>query len=301
MESVAISSKKLSDLSVQPLVVIVGETGSGKSALAINLAEKFSGELICADALTVRKAVDIGTAKPSAEDRLRVPHHLLDVVEPCEDFTAAVFKRLANTSIEEISSRGNLPIMVGGTGLYIDSVVYDYSFLPAGDRKARQELNALDISQLRELIKSRGLDDSGVDLRNKRRLIRLLETDGARPSRHDIRPRTLILGLSLSREDLKQHIANRTEQMLAQGLEKEVETLAEKYGWECEALKAIGYREWRAYFMSDQNIQETKNKIIKSTLDLAKKQRTWFKRNKSIQWLNHPSNAVDIITTFLNN
>jgi tRNA dimethylallyltransferase len=102
----------------KPLIVVVGETGSGKSSLALALAEQFNGEIICADALTVRRGADIGTAKPSHEDQARVRHHLLDVVEPCADFTAAVFKRLAVNTINDINSRGKLPILVGGTGLY---------------------------------------------------------------------------------------------------------------------------------------------------------------------------------------
>src|SRR5476651_1891671 len=119
-----------------PLVVIAGETASGKSALALQLARQFNGEIICADSWTVRREADIGTAKPSAAEQALVPHHLLDVAGPDEDFTAAVFKRLANKAIKEIAGRGRLPIMVGGTGLYVDGVIYDFNFLPAGDRSA---------------------------------------------------------------------------------------------------------------------------------------------------------------------
>src|SRR5512146_3057155 len=134
------------------LVVIVGETASGKSDLAVRVAKKFGGEIICADSWTVRKAVDIGTAKPTAAERTEIPHHLLDIAEPCEDFTAAVFKRLANEAIQDIANRGNLPILVGGTGLYIDGVIYDFGFLPAGDRKAREELNRFTNDELLKRI-----------------------------------------------------------------------------------------------------------------------------------------------------
>src|SRR5438105_4919924 len=128
---------------INPLVVIIGETASGKTELALRLAQEFDGEIICADAWTVRRGVDIGTAKPTAEERALVPHHLLDVVGPCGDFTAAVFKKLATEAIEGISNRGKLPIMAGGTGLYVDSVIYDYGFLPAGNRDNRDKLNQL--------------------------------------------------------------------------------------------------------------------------------------------------------------
>ncbi len=142
----------MSALKNPPLLVIVGETASGKSALAVRLAQQLNGEIICADSWTVRREVSIGTAKPTAEQCAAAPHHLLDIVGPCEDFTAAVFKRLANQKIAEIYGRGNLPIMVGGTGLYIDGVIFDYNFLPAGDRKDREELSAMGIEQLLQKI-----------------------------------------------------------------------------------------------------------------------------------------------------
>jgi tRNA dimethylallyltransferase len=125
-----------------PLLVIVGETASGKTELSLRLAKQFNGEIICADSWTVRREANIGTAKPTEEEGAAVPHHLLDIVAPDEDFTAAVFKRLANQAIGDISNRGKLPIMVGGTGLYVDGVIYDYGFLAAGDRTEREELNS---------------------------------------------------------------------------------------------------------------------------------------------------------------
>lgn len=282
-----------------PLIVIVGETASGKSGLALEVAERFGGEIICADSWTVRREVNIGTAKPSADDRARIPHHLLDVVAPCADFTAAVFKDMANQAITDISERNKVPVMVGGTGLYVDGVIFDYGFLPEAGKDRRKELDALSIEQLIRQCKREGLSLEGIDTRNKRRLVRLLETGGARPTRQKLRPNTLILGMSMTRAVLKEHITTRVDYMLQQGLEQEVERLAQTYGWECEALKGIGYREWGEYFSGQYDIQQTKSRIVKSTIELAKRQRTWFKRNKSIHWLDNPSNAVDIITTFL--
>jgi tRNA dimethylallyltransferase len=290
------------DNSAAPLLVIIGETASGKSGLAMRLAEQFGGELICADSWTVRKEVNIGTAKPTAEDRKRVPHHLLDVVGPCQDFTAAVFKRLANEAIADIASRDKLPILVGGTGLYIDGVIYDYSFLEAGNRTDRLKLNQLSINELLTMIKKQGIELNAVDIRNKRRLIRLIETDGARPERQELRPETLILGLKVDREELKQRIIVRTDAMLAADLEVEVRDLAERYGWDCEALKGVGYAQWHDYFEGLQTLAETRQKVIKATHVLAKRQRTWFKRNKSVQWLDTPvkwPTVVDVVTTFL--
>ena len=288
-----------------PLLVIVGETASGKSALAIELALKLNGEIICADSWTVRREVTIGTAKPTAEQQSLVPHHLLDIVDPCEDFTAAVFKRLANAKIKELTSRGKLPIMVGGSGLYIDGVLFDFNFLPAGDRGERELLNQFSIDQLLAKIAEQGLELGAIDTRNKRRLIRLLETNGAQQQRQPLRENTLILGLQIDRELLAERITQRVDIMLADGLQQEVDALQKKYGWGCEALKGVGYSQWQPYFLGQKSTAEliiTRQRIIKATLDLANRQRTWFKRNKSIHWLSTPVNslaAVDLATTFL--
>jgi tRNA dimethylallyltransferase len=285
-----------------PLLVIVGETASGKTALSLELAQRFNGEIICADAWTVRKGADIGTAKPIAAERALAPHHLIDIVEPDGDFTAAVFKRLANQAIDDIVSRGKLPIMVGGTGLYVDGVLYDYNFLPAGDRSDREELNRLSIAKLLERIEYSKLELGDIDTRNKRRLIRLIETKGKRPTKRPLRGNTFIIGLKTDREVIEQRIVSRLDDMLAGGLEGEVRELAGRYGWQAEALKGIGYAQWRGYFEGTQSLPETRQKIIKATFDFAKRQRTWFKRNKSIHWFHTPVNleqVVDSVTTFL--
>jgi tRNA dimethylallyltransferase len=286
-----------------PLICVVGETASGKSALALRLAQQFDGEVICGDSWTVRREMDIGTAKPTAQDRALVPHHLLDIVGPDEDFTAAVFKRLAQAAIEDISARGKLPVMVGGTGLYIDSVLYDFGFLAAGDRGARAELNNLSVTELLKKVHDLGLVTDNVDTHNKRRLIRLIETDGAIPTRQELRENTFIIGLKTDREILQRRIISRVDTMLTDGLEDEVQTLSDRYGWEAEGLKGVGYAQWREYFAGAQSLPETRQKIIKANLDLAKRQRTWFKRNKSIRWFTTPVKWLDIVdsvTTFLN-
>lgn len=286
-----------------PLLVIVGETASGKSALAMDLARRLSGEIICADSWTVRREVTIGTAKPTAAEMGEIPHHLVDIVGPEEDFTAAVFKSLAQQKILEIAARGKLPIIVGGTGLYIDGVLYDFNFLPPGDRGAREELNQKSIPALLEQITNAGLELGSVDTRNKRRLIRLLETNGAKQTRGQLRANTLIVGLQTEREVLAERITRRVDTMLEQGLEDEVRELAERYGWDCEGLKGVGYAQWQSYFLGTASLDEIRAKIIKATLDLAKRQRTWFKRNKSIHWFVTPVNqttVVDLVTTSLN-
>lgn len=284
-----------------PLVAIVGETASGKSELAVRLAEKFNGEIIAADSWTVYREFDIGTAKPDAALRARVPHHMLDIVDPRAGFSAAEYKRRVIDIISDIVARKRLPIIVGGTGLYIDSVLFDYSFLPSASPERRATLNALTIEGLLAIIDEAGFDLSGIDIRNKRRLIRLIETNGARPGKSDqLRQNTLILGMYVSREELRARISARVDAMFLEGLENEVATLAKKYGWDIEPMKGIGYREFREYFNGVQSLDEVHARIISSSLNLAKRQRTWFKRNKSIHWISKQDDAVDLMTTFLN-
>lgn len=288
---------------MQTLIVIVGETASGKSALAIKLAEKFGGELICADSWTVYKGFDVGTAKPSVEERASVPHHLLDVADPQKGFSAAVFQRLADETIKKIQDRDKLPILVGGTGLYIDSVIYDYGFLPPSDPDLRAELNTMTLQQVVARADELGLNTDGIDLRNKRRVIRLIENNGVRPTKKSLRPDTFILGLSTPRNELHSRIEERINTMLEAGLKSEVRRLADKYGWDAEPMKGVGYAQWKEYFEGSQSLDETRAKIIKATMDLAKRQRTWFKRNNSIHWLNNRdkyTEAVDFLATILN-
>ena len=284
-----------------PLIVIVGETASGKSAIAMEIAKRFSGEIICADSWTVYKDFDIGTAKPSLADRQAVPHHLINIADPEAGFSVAIFKEKAQQAIADVLRRGRLPILTGGSGLYVDSVLYDYGFLEQSDSDERAILNAMDLRDIVVLAHKRGLDMIGIDARNKRRVIRHIENKGVRPTKRDIRPNTLVLGLRVPRDELAMRIQTRVDGMMSAGLENEVCQLSLRYGWKVEPMKGIGYREWQEYFIGSQTLSETRQKIIQNTKQLAKKQRTWFKRNNSIQWINSRSETVDLVTTFLNN
>jgi tRNA dimethylallyltransferase len=283
-----------------PLVVIVGETASGKSALALYLAQKFNGEIICADAMTVYEGFDIGTAKPSDEERALVPHHLVDVTTASEGYSAPQFQRAAQATIDDIASRGRVPILVGGTGLYIDSVLYDYSFLGPATPSERSVLNNMPLAELIALAKQKNLPLEAVDNRNKRRVIRLIENDGAMPRQSALREHTLVLGITQNKDGLEKRIEARVHRMAAEGLEQEVARLSARYGWDAEPMKAIGYREWNEYFNGTQSREQTVERIISGTKRLAKKQRTWFKRNNSIQWFSNRDEAVATTTTFLN-
>lgn len=278
-----------------PLVAIVGETASGKTRLAIDIAKELNGEIICADSWTVRKGLDIGTAKPTIEEQEEVEHHLIDIVEPLDEFNAVKYKELATDCISSISSRGKLPIIVGGTGLYIDSVIYDYSFSPVAESYQRDALNNKSLDELVSLAKEKRLDLSRVDIRNKRRVVRLIESGGHKPTKAKLRPNTVVIGISVDREELKRRISQRVNNMIEQGLEAEVRSLLKSYSWDQEILKGVGYRQWKEYFEGGQSLEETKKQIISSTINLAKRQRTWFKRNNSIHWYTQPVNLEDIV------
>ncbi|MFZ1483470.1 MAG: tRNA (adenosine(37)-N6)-dimethylallyltransferase MiaA [Candidatus Saccharimonadales bacterium] len=283
-----------------PLIVIVGETASGKSALALELAQRFNGEIICADAMTVYKGFDVGTAKPSQQEQSLVPHHLLDVTTAAEGYSAPQFKRAALIVTEDIQRRGRIPILVGGTGLYVDSILYDYSFLQPSSEEQRAFLNDMSLAELIELAKKNGLPIESVDIRNKRRIIRLIENEGAMPQRSELRKNTIVFGIVQTKEGLEERITQRVDVMIRQGLEQEVAKLSAQYGWDVEPMKAIGYREWQDYFNGTQTLELTVERIISGTKRLAKKQRTWFKRNNSIHWVSNRDEVVATTTTFLN-
>jgi len=284
---------------MKPLIVIVGPTASGKSKLSMEIAGRFNGEIITADSWTVYKDFNIGTAKPSDDDRKLIKHHLLDVTTPHEGFSAAVFKTLATRAIKQVQNRNKIPIIVGGTGLYIDSLIFDYSFLPQHDKSNRASLNELSTEELLNITLQKGFDVSNIDTNNKRRIIRLIENEGEQPTKNKLRPNILIIGIQVKNEVLTDRITQRVDKMIADGLESEVDTLQKIYGWGLEPMKGIGYKEWKEYFNKTQTLEQTREMIIASTKKLVKKQGTWFKRNKSIHWVNNQREAVELVTTFL--
>lgn len=282
-----------------PLVVIVGPTASGKSALALDIAQRFDGELVCADSRTIYRGMDIGTAKPTTEDRELIPHHGLDIVYPNQIFTAADFKTLAERAIDDISSRGKIPVMVGGSGLYVDSVIFDFAFRGAANTELRKELEGASVEQIQEVLKERDIPLPSNE-RNPRHLIRALESGGVVPLRNGLRKNTLVVGLDISPETLVSRINHRVDRMLEQGLQQEVEKLSDRYGWDAPGMQSIGYREWREYFDGSSDIGDIQDRIKIATRQYAKRQRTWYRRNECIQWHGDYSSAVDTITTLLN-
>lgn len=285
------------------LIVIVGPTASGKSDLAMKLAKEFNGEIVAADSRTVYRGMDIGTAKPSRQEMLQVPHHLIDIREPGQPLSAAEFKELALESIADITGRGKLPILVGGSGLYIDSVIYDYRFPATANPKLRQELEKLSSEELLDRLESVDPEAAAtVDRHNRRRVIRAIETAGQpRAKSQDLRPNTLVLGLAVNKNELQSRIAQRAEFMLSKGLLVEVESLGKKYGWECEAMTGPAYRAFRGVVEGTKTQEQALADFVRGDMALAKKQMTWFKRNPHIVWLEDSHEALDLVSKFLDN
>lgn len=282
-----------------PLIVIVGETGSGKTALALSLAERFNGEVIAADSRTVYRAMDIGTAKPSAAERRRVRHHGLDIVTPDQKFTAYDFKQFALATIANINERGRLPFLVGGTGLYVDSVLYDFSFRPQPDPTLRAALTGMSVEDLKVRVLAAGMP-LPVNSKNPRHLIRLLEAGPTVNQERKLRPNTLVIGLEPPLDVLHQRLNERAGAMISHGLISEFQKLQKKYG-DVEALHAPAYRAVLA--CKNKTPSDLCEEIVRNDSRLAKRQRTWFRRNPCIHWLHNGdvfTESVELITTFLN-
>lgn len=282
----------------KPLVVIVGPTASGKSALGMDVARRFNGEIICADSRTVYKGMDIGTAKPSKEDRADVRHHLLDVVEPGEQFTAADFKHLAMEAINDINSRGKLPILVGGTGLYIDAVLFDYEFGEPADPEQRAQLQEMTIEVLLQICKDRQIKPP-VNSLNKRHLIRAIELGGLLNQEKKLRQNTIVVGIAPDKETLRARITNRVAHMIKSGLLEEMKLLIQRFGWNNEAMTGNIYRIFRDMPAGDEPSQSAIEQVIRADMALAKRQMTWFKRNPAIMWSDNPAELLTKIAHFL--
>jgi tRNA dimethylallyltransferase len=284
-----------------PLIAIVGPTASGKSALALQIALASWGEIVCADSRTVYRGMDIGTAKPTASEQALVRHHLLDLLPPNQPYSAAQFKADALGAITDIHARGKLPILVGGTGLYINAILYDYRF-PAGSSNAvRHQLERLPraelVARLQQVDPERA---AAVDLRNPRRVIRAIETAGL----PRLAPKTLpgdarVIGLNPGLAELEQRIATRTRQMLTTGLVEEVQTLLRRFDPIIEPLHTIGYTETIAHLHEEITAVELESQINLHTRQLAKRQVTWFKRNPDIHWVSTVPAGLKLAASFI--
>lgn len=267
-----------------PLIAIVGPTASGKTSLAIDLAEEFQGEIICADSRTIYKGMDIGTAKPTVSERHRTPHWGLDLVEPNERFSVVDFKHYAVEKIQEIRGRGHIPLLVGGTGLYVDAVIFDYQFMSKPNDVLRQKLTGFSIEELHEYCIHNNIKLPENKF-NKRYVIRAIELEGAQTTRRQTPiENSYVVGIATDRDILRTRIEERSEQIFNNSVVDEATMLGNKYGWQSEAMTGNVYPLIRAYLEGDITQQQMKERFATLDWRLAKRQLTWLRRNPYVEW-----------------
>ena len=290
------------------VVAIMGPTAVGKTKLSIELAKRFNGEIISGDSMQVYKGLDIGTAKIKQAEMQGIPHHMLDIREPDEDFSAADFKELVQQYIAEITARGKLPIIVGGSGLYIQAALYDYNF---SDRKRDPLLT----KEMEEIVKLEGImplyqrleqidpeQAKKIHPNNHRRVIRALEiyeTTGMTMSEYEKKQvmespyNPILLGLEMPRALLYERINDRVDQMIEKGLKTEVKKVYDEGYASCQSMKAIGYKEWISYFKGEQSLEGTVELLKRNSRRYAKRQYTWFKNKMDVTWYSVTPSTID--------
>jgi len=292
-----------------PLLVVVGATAVGKTEFAAALAERVGGEVLSCDASCVYRGIDVGTAKPGVELRDRVPHHLLDLREPSEDFTVAEWVELAELRIADLRARGLAAVVAGGTGLYLRALLQGLVESPPPDRALRDRLERREQRRpgsLHRLLERLDPASAGrIPAANRVRIVRALEfrlrTGGrlsedqrewSRPARH----RSLKFGLQLPREERESRIRSRVDAMIEDGLLEEVRGLLEGgLAPDARCLRAIGYRETLAHLRGSLSLDEMRERIVIATRQYAKRQDTWFRKEPNVTWLDAPRDGGELL------
>lgn len=280
-----------------PVIVVSGPTASGKSALALKIAEKYGGEIVSADSMQIYKELSVGTAKPDKSEIKRVPHHLVDILEPEEKFSAADFKKRAEEAIEDISSRGRLPIIAGGTGLYIDSLLYSTGFShPKENPKLRRELAEMNEKEGADAVYAilKSLDGDAAEKihkNNVKRVIRAieiiksthksLEESVEKPLGVSPKYEVLYVFINPDRQELYRRIDRRVDEMMEQGLLDEAKMLfGRNVPPDATSVQAIGYKEFFGVFRGEKSLSDAVDELKRDTRRYAKRQVTWFSRHK---------------------
>ncbi len=295
---------------MKPLVAIVGPTATGKTEVSIRMAQAIGGEIVNADSRQVYRYMDIGTAKPTNEDRSRIPHHLFDIIDPDEDFSLALYQDMAGRAIDDIHQRGKTPVLAGGSGQYVWAVLEGWSApeVPP-DPVLREELESKAMTEggdilYRELQEIDPESARKIDHRNIRRVIRALEVfriTGKRFS--EIRTRTppdfdvRIVGITVERDELYRRIDDRVDAMLARGFIDEVRSLLERgYSLDLPAMSSLGYREIGRYLNAELGLPEACEQIKFATHRFARHQYAWFRlKDERIRWVDKKRTSVDRI------
>ena len=298
------------------VVVIVGPTASGKTALSIELAKKINGEIISSDSMQIYKDMDIGTAKVTKEEADGIKHYLIDCVSPDERYTVSDFKKDAEIAIKEILEKGKVPIVVGGTGLYVNSLIYGIEYQEMNlDEQYRNEL--MEKAESEDGLKKIWEEASRIDAdamakispNDKKRIIRILEiykATGKTKTEQEILSRQngisydyKVFGITMDREKLYERINHRVDIMIECGLENEVKNLVKKYSKIPTAMQGLGYKEVVEYFEGILTRNEMIEKIKQESRRYAKRQLTWFRKNKETIWLDSTNNMENNINIIL--
>lgn len=295
----------------KPLIILTGPTAVGKTALSIELAKKIGGEIISADSMQVYRHMDIGSAKITKEEMDGVPHHLIDILEPDEEFHVALFQKLAKEAMEQIRLRGHIPIVVGGTGFYIQALLYDIDFTENEDEggNIRRELENVAKEKGADYLheRLREIDPKSADAihaNNIKRVVRALEfyyLTGKQISEHNETERAkespysfLYYVLNTDREILYKRIEERVDSMLKEGLIDEVRHLKEMgMNRGMVSMQGLGYKEILDYLNGMCSLEEAVSVLKRDTRHFAKRQITWFKREREVTWLNLPDYEND--------
>jgi len=284
---------------MKQVLVIVGPTAIGKTALSIELARILDGEIISGDSVQIYQALNIGSAKITKEEMQGIPHYLMNDFTLEKEYSVYQFQQYAREKIEEIHQKGKLPIIVGGTGLYIKACLYDYEFAEEGnlDESVKEYENYSNEELVEELkeVDPKALET--IHSNNRKRLIRALviaklgkmtKTAMIEKQEHKLLYDAFIVGMTMDREQLYERINQRVEHMIKEGLEEEVRSLLEQYPnlFELRSMHGIGYKEWAEYFLGNQGKERTISLIQQHSRNFAKRQYTWFHNQMKVQWVN---------------
>lgn len=300
------------------VLCIVGPTAVGKTKMSIELAKQLNGEIISGDSMQIYRGMDIGTAKATMDERQGIPHHLIDEKNPDEPYSVAAFQQTVRAKMEEIKSRGKLPIIVGGTGLYIKSVLYDYEFAGESESKEVDEAKYGHLSNEELHAKLAAVDEAGakdIHPNNRKRVIRALEiyeTSGVKKSEmiekqeHKMIYDACLIGLTDDRTVLYDRINKRVDMMYETGLVEEVKALFDEgIPDESQSIRAIGYKELYDYFKGFISLEESKELIKRNSRRYAKRQYTWFNNQMDVTWfkvdVQHFDKTVQEVLTYVQN
>jgi tRNA dimethylallyltransferase len=287
--------------SKQKLLVIIGPTAVGKTKLSIELAKRYNGGIISGDSMQIYRGMDIGTAKIKKDEMEGIPHHLIDIKEPFENFSVAEFQHLVRAKIDGIAQKGHLPIIAGGTGLYIQSVIYDYQFSDVpGDESFRLMLEERvkeigNEALYKELLEVDPRSASQIHPNNVRRVIRALEIfhltgktmqEFQSTQKPDLLYNTALVGLSMEREKLYERINYRVDLMIEEGLIEEVKDLYQSGLRDCQSIQAIGYKEIYEYLEGKVTLDDAIVNLKQNSRRYAKRQLTWFRNKMDVEWFD---------------